>query len=251
MANKICSVKSEEGYPGMNITQSPRSARLGTRTLSCDGYTMIVASPAEEPALWAEYLRGARAEYRRQGCAAALDFTAVLKGVDTCLFFALVDDDGRVRAGLRVQHPLSVAAPSHAVEEWHGNPAQVDLVNAIEERLGEGVVEVKTAWVDSRWSLARPAAGHLSRLGLPIMELCGVDHMMATAAEHVLQRWESGGGRVDHSVAPAAYPSDRYRTRLMWWRRTALPDLTTRETWTRMREETDLLLLGVKALASK
>lgn len=65
--------------------------------------------------------------------------------------------------------------------------------------------------------------------------------MMATAADHVLRRWQSGGGRVDESVPATPFPDDRYRTRLMWWDRARLNSLTSPETWQRMRREADAL----------
>ncbi len=74
------------------------------------------------------------------------------------------------------------------------------------------------------------------------MEMSGTDHMMATAADHVLRRWQSGGGRVDESVPPTPFPPDeRYRTRLMWWDLVRLQEHTTEETWRRMRMEADIL----------
>nr|WP_232017044.1 hypothetical protein [Gordonia insulae] len=205
------------------------------------GYTVIAASPGAQRRLWLEYLRGAEEAYTRHGCAAALEFDKVVSGEGTELFFAVLDEDNEVRGGLRVQPRFDAAAQSHALQEWAGQPGQVQLVNAIEERLGGGVVEVKTAWVDERSPIAKDVAAQLSRLGLVIMEMAGVDHMMATAADHVLRRWQSGGGRVDESVLPTPFPDERYRTQLMWWDRAALKERTSPETWRRMRHEADML----------
>lgn len=204
-------------------------------------YTVIAASPRRERLLWDKYLAGAAASYDRHGCAAALDYDEVSSGAGTALFFAVLDESDQVRGGLRVQPRFSAAAQSHALVEWAGQPGQVQLVNAIEERLAGGIVEVKTAWVDERSPIARSVAGQLSRLGLVIMEMSGTDHMMATAADHVLRRWQSGGGRVDESVPPTPFPDERYSTRLMWWDRARLQEHTTEETWRRMRTEADIL----------
>jgi hypothetical protein len=214
---------------------------LRVRNERDQGYTVVAADPRAQRKLWREYLFGAESAYDRHGCAAALELDAVISGEGTALFYAVLDDDNQVVGGLRVQHRFDAAAQSHAREEWAGQPGQVDLVNAIESRLAGGVVEVKTAWVDERSPLAADVAGQLSRLGLVIMEMSGVDHMMATAADHVLRRWESGGGRVDESVSATPFPDDRYRTRLMWWERAELQARTSPETWRRMRYEADML----------
>ncbi|WP_439031811.1 hypothetical protein [Gordonia terrae] len=223
-------------------TDAVRTGRLqGVAPETGTEYSVIVASPRREPDLWREYLGGADASYNRHGCAAALDYDEVAGGTGTAMFFAVLDHDGRVVGGLRVQPRLEAAAQTHALVEWAGQPGQVQLVNAIEERLQGGIVEVKTAWVDERSPIAGTVAGQLSRLGLVIMELSGVDHMMATAADHVLRRWQSGGGRLDESVPSTPFPDERYRTRLMWWDRARLTDHTTAETWRRMRSEADAL----------
>ncbi|WAC56766.1 hypothetical protein [Gordonia sp. SL306] len=204
-------------------------------------YTLITATPHAERRLWGRYLRGAAAAYTRHGCAAALDSDLVADGESTARFFAVIGEDRKVLGGLRVQHRFVAAAQSHALEEWAGQSGQVPLVNAIESRLDEGVVEVKTAWVDERSPVARDVAGQLARLGLVIMEMAGVGHMMATAGDHVLKRWESGGGRVDTSIPPTPFPDDRYRTQLMWWDLARLEAHTSPQTWSRMRAEADAL----------
>ncbi|MFT4041900.1 MAG: hypothetical protein QM673_01920 [Gordonia sp. (in: high G+C Gram-positive bacteria)] len=204
-------------------------------------FSITIGSPVSHPALWREYLSGAEKAYRRYGCSSALEYDRVVDGEGTLFFFAITDFDGKVCGGLRVQPWLTAAAQSHALEEWSGEPGQVHLVNAIEERLAEGLVEVKTAWSDERSPIARDVVGQLSRLGLVIVELCDVRYMMATAADHVLRLWNSGGGRVDARIPATPFPDDRYRTQLMWWDRQKLQSLTTAATWERMRADADLL----------
>ncbi|MBD0861915.1 hypothetical protein IA539_11910 [Gordonia sp. zg691] len=232
------------------ITTTDDVVRTGTlRSVAPEtgtAYSVVAASPRREPDLWHEYLSGADASYHRHGCAAALEYDEVVTGVGTALFYAVLDQTGKVVGGLRVQPRFDAAAQSHALVEWAGQPGQVQLVNAIEERLAGGIVEVKTAWVDERSPIAATVAGQLSRLGLVIMEMAGVDHMMATAADHVLRRWQSGGGRVDESVSPTPFPDERYRTRLMWWDRARLTEHTSPETWRRMRDEADALQSDAK-----
>jgi hypothetical protein len=51
------------------------------------------------------------------------------------------------------------------------------------------------------------------------MELLGAQFILATAAAHVLDRWSTSGGVIATKIPAAAYPSDRYRTKMMWWDR--------------------------------
>lgn len=235
--NTIGSTTTETTTTGQVRTGMLRSAAAENHA----PYTVVVASPQVEPELWRNYLAGAQDSYQRHDCAAALDYDKVVSGAGTEMFFAVLDKADKVCGGLRVQPRFKAAAQSHALIEWAGQAGQVQLVNSIEQRLAGGVVEVKTAWVDERAPIAGSVAGQLSRLGLVIMELAGVDHMMATAADHVLRRWQSGGGRVDESVPSTPFPDERYRTRLMWWDRARLPEHTAPETWQRMRAEADAL----------
>lgn len=205
-------------------------------------YTMVVARPSEAPDLWREYLDGARRSYERHGCSAALDYGAVRYGSQTRRFYAISDRHGVVRGGLRIQVIRDSATQSHALEEWMGQDAQVAVVNAIESRLDAGIAEVKTAWVDEASPVAGAVAAQMARLAIPVMVLEDVRYTMATAAEHVLRRWESGGGRVDETIAPSPYPDDRYRTRLMWWDRASLGSMVRPAIWERMLDEASSLL---------
>ena len=205
-------------------------------------YTMVVARPADMPLLWREYLDGARRSYERHGCSAALDYDDVLHGSQTARFYVVRDRAGVIRGGLRIQVIRRSAAQSHALEEWMGQDSQVAVVNAIENRLEGGIAEVKTAWVDETSPIAGAVAAQMSRLAIPVMELENVRYTMATAAEHVLRRWESGGGRVDETIAPSPYPDDRYRTRLMWWDRMSLASMVRPAVWEQMLDEAGSLL---------
>lgn len=199
--------------------------------------TVVMATPAAEPELWRRYLRGARDAYRRHGCAVALDYRAVRSGERTVLFAVVCDPAGEIIGGLRIQDRLATAAASHAVEEWAGQSGQLALVNAIEERLDGGISEVKTAWADERSPFAGLVGPRLARLALPIMLLCDTRYIMATAAEHVLARWASGGGRVDVSVPPTPYPDERYVTRLMWIDRVSIALDTRPDVWEQVQRD--------------
>ncbi len=200
--------------------------------------SVIFATPENHPQLWREYLLGARDAYRRHGCDSALDLAGVLHGSETTIFAAVVDSDGTVVGGLRVQGPLGDAQESHALsEEWAPGEGREALRDVIDARIDDGVIEVKTAWSDDRFAGARAVAGQMSRSSVILLDICGARHLMATAADHVLRLWESGGGRVCEAVPMTPYPDDRYRTRLMLWDRSWIAVDANPGTWRIMQRE--------------
>jgi hypothetical protein len=183
------------------------------------GCWIAASTPQAEPELWHQYLDGALRSYRRHGLEWVLDPDAVRDGADTTLFFAAVDPAGRVVGGTRVVGPLQAPEDSHALEEWSGSPGRPVLRHMIANRIPFGVVEVKSAWTDSRDYGGRALSRVLARAALPIMTLVGVQFVMATAAAHVLEQWRSSGGVVASRIPAAAYPTEDYRTKVMWWDR--------------------------------
>lgn len=205
------------------------------------GTVLVMSTPSEDRALWNDYLDCAKKSYERHGVGVALDFERVEDGVDTAVFYAAVDRAGRVVAGVRGQGPYISAEQSHALVEWDGNSAKSDVADLIHGRLPDGVVEMKTAFVSSDADHPGALSALLSRTALPTMVFTGARYVMATAADHVLRRWESGGGRVAENIAPAAYPDERYRTRMMWWDRYMLADHVSDDVFTRILHETETL----------
>lgn len=186
------------------------------------GCWVTASTPEAEPDLWHQYLDGAANSYRQHGLDWVLDLDHVRDGTDTALFFAAVDPDGRVVGGTRVVGPLRSPDDSHALEEWKGNPGLPLLRHMISNRLPFGVVEVKSAWVNSDQYGHRTLSKVLARTALPTMTLLGAQFVMATAAAHVLEQWQSSGGVVAHRVPAALYPNENYRTKVMWWDRRTL-----------------------------
>jgi hypothetical protein len=183
------------------------------------GCAIVLAQPHSEPALWRDYLQGAQRNYRKHGVEAALDLDSFSDGRDTTLFYTALDTDGRVVGGLRAKGPYLDADDSHAIVEWEGQPGQDMVRTMITDRLPFGVVEMKSAWVSDDPERAGSLTNTLARTAFPTMSLLGAQFIMATAAAHVLDRWSSSGGVVASNVPAAAYPSDRYRTKLMFWDR--------------------------------
>lgn len=195
---------------------------LEPQVLTTRGSTrLIVATPSSAPQLWLDYLDGARQSYASHGVSMALEYDTVVRGDCTSLFYAAVDEDGTVIGGLRAQGPYVDPHQSHALLEWAGQPGLELVTDAIRSRLDEGIVEVKTAWA-ADGPTAPTVAGMLARLAIPTFTLMGTRYIMATAADHVLRRWESSGGRVAEHIPASPYPDSRYRTSLMWWDRETL-----------------------------
>lgn len=219
--------------PGAAAT-SGMTARFVDRNT---GFICVIDTPARQPVLWSRYLNGVERAYREWGVEKAFDRRAIESGRSTTIFCAVIDDNGRVVAGHRVQGPYLVATHSHALVEWAGQQGQLQLVDAIERRLGDGLIEVKSAFVGIEGALAGKAANLLSRVSLILMEATGARYMMATAAEHVLARWSEGGGRIDLTVPATPYPDKRYSTKVMFWDRERMADDVEPGLWALMLDD--------------
>ena len=182
------------------------------------GGTLVLSQPAVDPDLWTEFSLGAEHSYRKHGVECALDADALRDGTDTIMFFAMIDDAGRMVGGLRAKGPLRSADDSHAVVEWAGQPGQQVVRDMITDRIPFGVLEMKAGWVIDDADRNRSLITALARSGCHITALLDCQFMMATAATHVLNRWRSAGGVVA-PIPAAPYPDDRYQTKMIWWNR--------------------------------
>ncbi len=179
--------------------------------------TLVLSQPAVDPDLWAEFSLGAERSYRKHGVECALALDALRSGADTVMFFAMIDDAGRMVGGLRAKGPLRSADDSHAVVEWAGHPGQQAVRNMITDRIPFGVLELKAGWVIDDPDRNRSLIAALARSGCHITALLDrCQFMMATAAAHVLNRWRTAGGVVA-PIPAAAYPDERYQTKMIWW----------------------------------
>src|SRR5271156_2149052 len=197
------------------------SFQLGQRLSWRDpdvGGTLVLSQPAVDPDLWAEFSLGAQRSYRKHGVECALDADALRNGTDTIMFFAMIDDAGRMVGGVRAKGPLRSADDSHAVVEWAGQPGQQAVRAMINDRVPFGVLEMKSAWVTDNPDQNRCLTAALARSGFYMMALLDVQFCMATAAAYVLNRWRSSGGGVA-GIRAAPYPDERYQTKMMWWNR--------------------------------
>ncbi|WP_169585388.1 hypothetical protein [Antrihabitans stalactiti] len=188
---------------------------------------MIAAVPSEAPELWAAYLEGAMASYRKFGVENALELDEIRDGTSTSLFLVAVTPDGEVVGGVRAQGPYAVAEQAHAIQEWEGCEGQDDVRQMVADRIADGVVEMKTAWVSDRSPDRKALTQALARIPLvAVLDLLDVRYVMATAGtDPVIKLWLTTGGEIATHIPTAPYPSDRYHATLIWWDREALTDL--------------------------
>jgi hypothetical protein len=186
--------------------------------------TVIISQPDTDADLWNRYLDAAQQSYRRHGVESVVDASAIRDGHDTALFWSVLDRRGQLVGGVRAKGPLLGADDSHAVVEWAGQPGLAAVRKTIDDRAPFGIVEMKTAWVSDDRNRAHAVTDLLARTGFHVTTLLDVQFIMATAAQHVLELWKSGGGAVA-AIPATPYPDERYRTKMMWWDRRTLTSL--------------------------
>ncbi|AMY18497.1 MULTISPECIES: hypothetical protein [Nocardiaceae] len=224
-------VSTLDACPELSAVLAPRSDRpFGYYVDRIFGYVVTVGTPRSDPSLWRRFLDGARASYARHGVDAALEFDRIADGRSTTLFFCALDDAGHPVAGARVQGPYERPDQTHADQEWIPVPAgRAALRELVAARLTDGVVELKTGWVDPAVPRDRRLADMIGFSGPLAGTVLGVRHTLVTAGDHALGLWEHAGAVLVDEVPPTPYPDARYRTRALFWDRTtyadrALPD---------------------------
>ncbi|WP_042940506.1 hypothetical protein [Rhodococcus sp. AW25M09] len=215
-----------------------RGLDAGPWSTRCAGGTMTLtaATPSGSPELWSRYVDGAWESYSRHGVTAALDMDEVASGATTTLFYVVLDKSGQMLGGVRAQGPYTMIEQSHVLTEWEDSPGLPLVTELLHARLSHGIVEMKSAWVDAG-AAGRTVSNVLARTALPTLELTGSRYLFASAADHVLRLWESSGGRIDNTIPAAAYPSEKYRTVMMWWDIDTLARNARPEVWQTMVRE--------------
>ena len=198
--------------------------------------TLTAATPSGSPELWSRYVEGAWESYSRHGVTAALDMDEVASGATTALFYVVRDEAGQMLGGVRAQGPYTMIEQSHVLTEWKDSPGLPLVTDLLRSRLSHGIVEMKSAWVDAG-AAGRTVSNVLARTALPTLELTDSRYLFASAADHVLGLWQSSGGRIDHAIPAAAYPSEQYRTVMMWWDMDSLARNARPEVWQSMVRE--------------
>lgn len=213
----------DDGSPTMT---KPIVAQYRDRLSGC---TFVAATPAGQPQLWESYLRGAGVSYRRHGVESVLEYDCIVDGNSTALFFVALNPAGAVVGGMRVQGPYSMSVQAHAISEWDGRQGTTELHEEISGRIADGVIEMKTGWVDDTAGNRRELTDALARIFVHSLRLMQVRWALGTVAQHAVRRWQTTGGVVSDQVSPVAYPDERYRTVPMWWDRENFAELAVPE----------------------
>ena len=210
---------------------------------------VVATTPAENPALWEQFLDGAEESYTRHGVTTALEMSTIRDGGTTALFFAALDRTGQIVGGVRVQGPYSSVDQSHALIEFAEYPDGLRQVHTmLDERIGHGVVELKSAWVAKNAPHGRAVTAMIAEAPAYSTALLGARYALATAASHVRTAWLGTGAVIATQIAPIPYPDERYRTEVFWWDRRTLAFNADLATWRRMRHNTVTLLAHRRAV---
>jgi hypothetical protein len=207
------------------------------------GVRVEVHRPSSAPVRWRSYLEGAEARYRSHGVLPALDRPTLEDGSAVSLVFVAVAPDDRVVGGIRVHGPLRDTSEAFALAELAGHPRLCEVDALVSERIYDGLVEVKGAWVAAD-AAAPGLSDALARCHVHAMAWFGVRWAMCTCADTIAPRWSSSGGRPDGELAPVPYPDRRFRTILLWWDRLSLARRATPEQWASTVAEAEQLGLG-------
>jgi molybdopterin/thiamine biosynthesis adenylyltransferase len=202
-----------------------------------------VHHPQERPDLWSKYLDGAESRYRKHGLAPIFDRQALETGAGVSLFWVGFDESGRLVAGTRFHGPLDSAASSGALEEMATSSEIADLRRYVERFIPYGVVEMKGGWGirkgvglhDLPRTFARCLAQTFTILGSELALISLSDRLQGSAAKN-------GGRMLGTEGAP--YPSKRFRTILMVFRRTRVASLSETEDARLVRAEAIDLAAG-------
>lgn len=188
------------------------------------GLTLILGDARRSPALWQAFLDGARRRYQLHGIenmVAASD-AAIARGIER---FSAIVRDGQVVAGLRMRGPLT-EADLPICRELDAFPASEIVHAKIRARLGEGVLEGKTAWVEKGFdgdgaALTRQlVAGSYMQLAAT-----GCRWSVGTVSPFSLPLFADNGGIVDEDVGAVPFPSDELLTSVVWYDQTLVKDL--------------------------
>lgn len=199
--------------------------------------------PLERPDLWRQYLEGVEASYERYGLASLVDREDLDQGGSVSLFFVGLDPDGQVRAGLRCHGPLGTIAASQALAEMAGSPESDELRRTVEQHLPYGVIELKGAWGAVEGSGAFLAIKALARCGIYALSWLRSELALGAVADYLRDPLSACGAEM-MGAAGVAYPSERYRTVLMSWRRSRAAGQSDPEQIELLRLEREQLVAG-------
>jgi hypothetical protein len=206
---------------GTTATSSAEVAVPGRASVLAEGVggrQFLLCPPDSSPFLWAAYREGAEAAYARHGVAQALRLPDVTVDDQHPWFAAVLDSEGEVVSGLRVNGPLAAASDAAALRELSSSPAaQRRITDILDRTLPDGVIEIKGFWVANGTEGHREIAATLTGCTRRIASIIGVRHALCTAAEHAAGHWRRAGGVPLMTVPAVPYPTAEYSTRVHWW----------------------------------
>lgn len=180
------------------------------------GCHVLFETPTERPDLWRHYIDGALNVYQHYGVEVVLDFESIADGSSTAGFFAVLDPDDTMVAGMRVHGPHLTPDEIAGFQPWVGTPDEAGLRAELVERIPLGVVETKGAW-STRARPRPPGLGALLARAIPHAAwLLGVRYVFGASPLHCLDLYRDTGAR-QPAAAPVAYPDERYVTVPVWW----------------------------------
>ena len=182
------------------------------------GCTLVLSQPAVDPDLWAEFSLGAERSYRKHGVECALDVDALRSGADTIMFFAMIDDAGRMVGGLRAKGPLRSADDIACGRRMGGptrpagGPRHDHRPDSLRRPGDEGGLGNRRRGSEP-FPYHRLSPQRLPHYGSPRLSVYD-GHRGDTRAEPL-----AVFGGVVAPIPAAPYPDDRYQTKMIWWNR--------------------------------
>lgn len=191
------------------------------------GMTLVLAEATRSPALWQAFLDGARARYRLHGVEGMVTASeaAIARGIER---FSVVLQDDRVVAGLRIRGPLSVE-DLPICRELDGFEAS-DIIHAkIRARLGDGLLEGKTAWVEKGYRGDGEALTRLLVSGACLhLPPTASRWIVGTVSPFSVPMFTAGGGEIDGDIEPVPFPTPDVLTGVIWFDRASVEDRIAR-----------------------
>ena len=192
------------------------------------GLRFEVHHPQERPDLWSKYLDGAESRYRKHGLAPIFDRRALETGAGVSLFWVGFDEGGRLVAGTRFHGPLDSVASSGALEEMATSPDIGHLKRYVERFIPYGVVEMKGGWGIRKGAGLHDLSRTFARCLNQTFTLLGAELALISLSDRLEGAGARNGGRM-LGTEGAPYPSERFRTILMVFRRTRVASLSETE----------------------
>jgi hypothetical protein len=207
------------------------------------GVKFIGYHPALFAKQWQLYLEGLERSYEARGVDGILERESLESGEGVSLFLLGYTKDGECVAGIRFHGPLASVDETSLITEMASSP-EIDLIrDTVNEACTQGAIEIKGLWSLGKGVVGTSLLVSMTRAVLVAQEWLGVENAFGTVAERMTSLQEQAGAFVvgEHSVA---FPDDRYRTILGWYRRSLSPLISPREYTKELEDDLQQLASG-------